>query len=208
MKEFKYVFQIGKKISFEVRYSTVGSNKSPDFATSANELNRNNSDFDRCGQAQKDLLPEKSAAGKFFAKWDNCHLKKLQDDKVEELKADIEVLKQYYNYIEKHADSFGTAHYRANPDFRFSEIVELCKQTTKAAINSNKKRQERYQYRVLDKRKNGKYNEYLVENIKTNEKGVFDSNWVKEQVSKNIVTNMSMSNNSLYFVNDKLKDLA
>lgn len=206
MKEFKYVFQIGRKISFEVRYSTVGSNKSPDFATSANELNRNNSDYERCGQAQDDLLPANSVAGKFYAKWDNCHLKKLQEEKIEELKADIEVLKQYYNYIEKHADSFGTAHYRGNPDFRFSEIVALCNQTTKSAINRKKKELERYNFRVLDKRKVGRYNEYLVENIKTGQKGVFNSDWVKEQVSKRTVTNMSLSGNSLYFIKDKIEE--
>ena len=206
MREFKYVFQISKKVSFEVRYSTVGSNKSPDFATSANELNRNNSDYDRCGQAQNDLLPANSVAGKFFAKWDKYHLKTLQDDKVEELKADIEVLKQHYNYIEKHADSFGTAHYRANPDFRFSEIVELCKQTTKSAINRKKKELEKYNFRVLDKRKVGRYNEYLVENIKTGQKGVCNSDWVKEQVKKGIVCNMSMSGDSLYFIKDKIKE--
>lgn len=199
MKEFKYVFQTAKKISFKVRYSTVGSNSKPDFATSANELNRNNTDYERCGQAQKDLLPEKSVARAFFDKWDVCHLKTIADErKLQELERDIEVLKEKYNYLEKKANS---------SEFHFSDVVALSKQVLKSVAIREQKRKDKYQFRVLDKRKVGRYNEYLVENIKTGQKAVFNSEWVKEQVNKGIVTNMGISNGSLYSIKDKLDEV-
>jgi len=208
MREFMYAFQMSNKISFEVRYSTIGSNSSPDFATSANELNRNNTDYNRGGQAQRDLLPNKSAARDFFEKWDCCHLRKLTDEKLEELKADIEVLKEKYNYIEKHADNFGRGKYSGVPHFTFSEIIALCKQTSKSVIRKRQKEREKFQFRVLDKRKVGRTNEYMVENLKTGEKGVVNSDWLREQVLKGIVTNMGISNSgSLYTIKDKLEAL-
>lgn len=204
MKEFMYAFQISNKVSFEVRYSTIGSNSSPEFASSAQELNRSNTDYNRCGQAQNDLLPNKSVVRTFYEKWDTCHLKKLQPIKIEELKADIELLKNKYNYIDKHADNFGREHYSGISDFRFSEIVELCKQPTKAFVSKKLKEREQYQFRVLDKQKSGRSNEFLVENLKTGEKGVFSSDWLRIQVAKNLVTNMGMSNGSLYSIKDKI----
>lgn len=210
MKEFKYVFQTAKKISFEVRYSTVGSNSKPDFATSANELNRNNTDYERCGQAQKDLLPEKSVARAFFDKWDVCHLKTIADErKLQELERDIEVLKEKYNYLEKKANSFGRGKYdgEGSSEFHFSDVVALSKQVLKSVAIREQKRKDKYRFRVLDKRKVGRYNEYLVENIKTGQKAVFNSEWVKEQVNKGIVTNMGISNGSLYSIKDKLDEV-
>lgn len=38
MKEFMYVFQISKLITFEVEFYTLGTNSAPYFSTSANEF--------------------------------------------------------------------------------------------------------------------------------------------------------------------------
>lgn len=54
--EFMYAFQITRKIIFEVRYSTLGSNQHPYFATSAEEFNQPKTDYERGGQCQGDLL--------------------------------------------------------------------------------------------------------------------------------------------------------
>lgn len=103
--EFMYAFQITRKIIFEVRYSTIGSNSRPDFATSAEEFNQPKTDYDRCGQCQDDILPD-GPAKEFYAKWDYCHLHDLNDAQWQEVVEDIETLKQRYNYIEEIQDTF------------------------------------------------------------------------------------------------------
>lgn len=40
MKEFMYVFQISKLITFEVNFYTLGTNSAPYFSTSANKFCR------------------------------------------------------------------------------------------------------------------------------------------------------------------------
>lgn len=60
MKEFMYCFQISKLIVFEVEYYTLGGNKTPYFSTSAAEFIRSKRDYNRCGQAQRELLPKHS----------------------------------------------------------------------------------------------------------------------------------------------------
>jgi len=97
--EFNYTFQVTRMVIFEVSYETIGGNKSPYFSTSAAEFNRPKTDFNRCGQAQKDLLPSKSKAGKFWRKWDIKHLQLLTDSELAELERDIEGLKAFYNWI-------------------------------------------------------------------------------------------------------------
>lgn len=77
MKEFMYCFQISKLIVFEVEYYTLGGNKAPYFSTSAAEFIRSKRDYNRCGQAQRELLPKHSPARRFFEKWDYCHLHDL-----------------------------------------------------------------------------------------------------------------------------------
>ena len=72
MKEFMYVFQISKLITFEVNFYTLGTNSAPYFSTSANEFCRSKLDYTRGGQAQRDLLPKFSPARRFFEKWDHC----------------------------------------------------------------------------------------------------------------------------------------
>lgn len=106
MKEFMYVFQISKLITFEVEFYTLGTNSAPYFSTSANEFCRSKRDYTRGGQAQRDLLPKFSPARRFFEKWDHCHLHDLTPAEYEEVTADIENLKARYNYIEDIRDTF------------------------------------------------------------------------------------------------------
>jgi hypothetical protein len=94
MKEFMYVFQISKLITFEVNFYTLGTNSAPYFSTSANEFCRSKLDYTRGGQAQRDLLPKFSPARRFFEKWDHCHLHDLTPAEYEEIAADIEELKK------------------------------------------------------------------------------------------------------------------
>lgn len=125
-REFKYVFQITKMVTFEVEYYTLGSNSSPHFSTSANEFIRSKRDYNRCGQAQNDLLT-KGEARQFFEKWDELHLKDLTENQYNELLDDIEILKDKYNYIEKNKDTFKGVY----DNFSFYQIVELSKQELK-----------------------------------------------------------------------------
>lgn len=103
-KEFKLTFQITRKIIFEVKYYTLGSNKNPYFSTSSAEFNQPKSDFKQCGQCQDELLKGHSIAKLFYKKWDKKHLSDLTTKEYEELIIDLELLKEKYNYIE--SDSF------------------------------------------------------------------------------------------------------
>ena len=120
--EFHAAFQLSKTVIFEVDYYTLGSNPSADFTTSANEFNRPKTDWDTCGQAQKDLCTGPAKA--FYEKWDKYHLHSLDDEHFEEMIRDLEVLKQTYNYIENKAD-FQPA------DITFREEKELSMQKLK-----------------------------------------------------------------------------
>ena len=95
MKEFMYVFQISKLITFEVEFYTLGTNSAPYFSTSANEFCRSKRDYTRCGQAQRDLLPKFSPARRFFEKWDHCHLHDLTPAEYEEVTAENEAYNEY-----------------------------------------------------------------------------------------------------------------
>lgn len=120
-KEFVYSFQISKTVIFEVSYRTLRSNRTPYFATSASKFNRPKTDWNQCGQAQADLLPANSVAHVFWEKWDTEHLRELSDEKCAELLADIEKLKERYNYIE--SDGFA-----AQRELSFQKIKGSTKQ--------------------------------------------------------------------------------
>ena len=122
-KEFKYCFQITKLVIFEVEYYTLGSNKSPYFATNASKFFKNKKDYECCGQAQDRLLPENSIARQFWEKWDKEHLKDLSVDKYREITKDIEQLKEKYNYIGCIKDTFKDEY----EDFPFWKQVLLSK---------------------------------------------------------------------------------
>lgn len=102
--EFKYVFQITRKIMFNVEYYTLGGNPTPHFATSADVFNQPKTDYERCGQCQADVLT--GLALEFYEKWDKCHLHDLKDGEWQEVIEDIEELKNKYNYIEKIQPTF------------------------------------------------------------------------------------------------------
>lgn len=122
-KEFISVYQITKTIMFEIKYYTLSDNKEPYFSTSSMEFIRSKRDYKTCGQCQMDLLPKGSMARKFYNKWDKAHLQKLNNEELQELKNDVEKLKDIYNniYIEK--DTFKNM----NSNFSFNDVVELSK---------------------------------------------------------------------------------
>lgn len=97
-KEFIYTFQLSKLVIFTVRYTTVGNNKNPYFATTASEFIKSKRDFSRCGQCQNDLLS--GSALEFYKKYDNLHLKDLSLSEYNNIIIDLEKLKQKYNFID------------------------------------------------------------------------------------------------------------
>lgn len=127
--EFHYVFQLTKKIVFEVSYYTLGSNNHPYFATSAGKFNQPKTDYCHCGQAQDALLTGK--AREFWLKWDEHHCHDITQELYDQLISDIEELKVRYNYLEKRSETFkGTMN---GGSFTFSQIREFSKQKPKVA---------------------------------------------------------------------------
>lgn len=123
-KLFMLEFQLSKLSLFEVRYSRVGSNKYPDFATSGCHFIQNKKDFDYCGQCQDKLLQSYPEAKAFYEKWDAKHLSTLTSEEYDDLMKDVQVLKDKYNYIEKLGED-------TKWDFSFYTEVELSKQPIK-----------------------------------------------------------------------------
>lgn len=114
--EFTITFRDRKKVFFKVSYGTHGHlSQDPYFSTSAMEFNYGRTDWDRCGQAQEDLLKNRKLK-EFFNKWDDLHLKVLTFDEYDELMDDIEYLKDSIPYIESD---------------RFSDIVEFDRELSK-----------------------------------------------------------------------------
>ena len=99
-----WAFQLNKTTIFEVEYYQLNGNQTPHFSTSAAEFNRPKTDWNRCGQAQEDLLPRNSYVYKFYKKWDVKHLQDLSNEEYAELVTDIKRLKNIYNYIELDQD--------------------------------------------------------------------------------------------------------
>ena len=119
IKKF-WAFQISKTIIFEVEYTQLRGNKTPDFSTQANKFNRPKTDWERCGQAQEALLPKSGEAYKFWKKWDKKHCQDLTDEEYNDLLKDIELLKECYNFIEQEQDE------SLNKEFlTFYELKEL-----------------------------------------------------------------------------------
>lgn len=93
-------FRDRKRVTFTIHYGEYGElYQDPHFATSAQELNRNRTDYSSCGQAQQSLLKNKDLKT-FFEKWDKFHLLKLNFKQYDELMKDIDNLKQTIPYIE------------------------------------------------------------------------------------------------------------
>lgn len=113
MKEFQYCFAVARGIVFEVNYRTLATNAAPYFATSAAEFNRPRTDFNRGGQAQKELLA--GAALRFWKKWDKLHLKGLTLTQYHDLQKDLTDLKRVYIHFIK----------TDGEDIRFSDEVAV-----------------------------------------------------------------------------------
>lgn len=132
-KEFQAVFQIDKTRIFEVRYYTLGTNKSPYFATSAALFIRSKRDFNQCGQAQESILSKSSKAYKFYKKWDCLHCQDLTPTQYEEMIQDLEALKNQYNYM---YEEFNESMKPYNPHFTFYRLVEFSKQEPKKRVKN------------------------------------------------------------------------
>jgi len=122
LPSFRYSFQISRKIVFEVNYYRLGNNKDKHFSTSAAQFNQPKTDFNHCGQAQKELLKAGRKAMNFYNKWDKCHLMDLTEEQHKEILQDIEVLKNQYNFIETERSA------------SFNELKNLSKQNVKKNI--------------------------------------------------------------------------
>ncbi len=128
MKEFNVCFQMSKMILFNVSYYTLGNNKNPYFATSADEFIRSKQDFGRGGQAQEDLLKKFRTAYNFYKKWDVFHLKQLTQEQYDEMRKDLCALEQKYNTLLLEMEDG----IQLEPDhFSFYQLVEFSKQMPK-----------------------------------------------------------------------------
>ena len=97
---FIIVFRIKKKHFFEVCFGTlISPNQEPYFSTCCEVLNYGRTDYERCGQCQEDVLKNMYAMH-FYKKWNEKHCKTLTVTELQELKSDIEVLKEKYKFIE------------------------------------------------------------------------------------------------------------
>jgi hypothetical protein len=115
------VFQLSKKIMFNVRYYRCGGNTNKYFSTSADEFNQPKTDYTQCGQAQKTLLKGFGSAMSFYKKWGLKHLQDLNELEYNELLTDLSILKDKYNFIENDKDySIG-----------FNTVKEFSKQKVK-----------------------------------------------------------------------------
>lgn len=122
---FVYVFQITRKIVFEVRYQFTGSNDQKYFATVAMQFNQPKTDYERSGQCQSGILTGKAL--EFFNKWDKYHTLPIESNEIfNMLLDDIQELKYEYSSIYKMNDN----------DILFYDIVELSKQDVKTRTHT------------------------------------------------------------------------
>lgn len=106
LESFHIVFQISKKIVFEVSYYRLGSNKHKHFSTSVSVFNRPKTDYTCCGQCQPDFLT--GLALDFYNNWDHLHCEDLSREEYYSIILELESLQNKYNYICTYSDiSFG-----------------------------------------------------------------------------------------------------
>lgn len=98
MANYHFAFQITRKIVFEVEYYTLANNPRPYFTTSAAEFNQPKTDFQICGQCQRDLLTGKTKV--FHNTFDQYHLEDLTTEQWQQILAAITELKATYNFVE------------------------------------------------------------------------------------------------------------
>lgn len=114
LTSFHFVFQLSKKVVFEVNYYRLGNNENKYFTTSASKFNQPKTDYNHCGQAQNDLCF--GVAKEFYKKWDFLHTQDITELQYNQIISDLEVLKSKYNFIYRESRSFG-----------FEDIKELSK---------------------------------------------------------------------------------
>lgn len=97
--EFHAVFEISRKIIFEVDFYTLGGNNHPYFTTSAFEFNQPKTDWKSGGQGQERLLSHNSVAYEFYKKWDSKHLHDLSEVEFIEMLFNMNELCDIYNFL-------------------------------------------------------------------------------------------------------------
>ena len=127
-KEFLSVFQLSKKAVFEVNFYTLSTNRAPYFTTSACVFNQPKTDYNMCGQCQKEVLKGFPTALDFYEKWDVKHLHDLTDEEYAEMREDLKALEEKYNFIMKELDETKKPY---SPDISFYDVKELSKLTPK-----------------------------------------------------------------------------
>lgn len=125
IREFHTSFQITRMVVFNVSYYTLGSNRLPHFSTWAAKFNQPKTDYRECGQCQDRLLT--GEARKFWQKWDPHHLGQLTDEELAELRADIDALKERYEWVEKLSPT------KVGDGFLFRTLRELSMRKVKKA---------------------------------------------------------------------------
>ena len=130
ISEFHTVFQISRMVVFSVSYYTLGGNKAPYFSTTAARFNQPKTDYSECGQCQDRLLT--GAARRFWEKWDSHHLGQLTDEELAELRADMDALKERYEWIEKFSPT------KVGNGFTFQTVRELSMRKVKRVKKAKK----------------------------------------------------------------------
>ena len=100
MKEFKFSFQLSKLDILIVSYYKLNGNKDAYFTISAAVLQRGKQDYAMCGQCQEEVSKGHGAARCFVRKFNSLHNECLNEMQYNEIVAEIEILKQKYNWIE------------------------------------------------------------------------------------------------------------
>lgn len=114
-QSFNFVFQITKKVVFEVRYYRLGNNKTKYFSTTASLFNQPKNDYNMFGQCQDVVLTGKAL--NFYKEVDKFHLKDLSNEEYNHILNLLEELKQTYNFIVNNSDR----------RFSFNDCKELSK---------------------------------------------------------------------------------
>ena len=121
MDSFHYVFQLSKKIVFEVNYYLLDNNNNKHYTTSAAEFNQPKTDYRQCGQAQKELLKSFPLALNFYRRFDELHIKDLTESQYDEILIGLDKLKYAYNFLYSNNDR----------GFNFSTVKEFSKSKVK-----------------------------------------------------------------------------
>ena len=116
VKEQHYVFQLDKTRIYEVHVEPSILFIAPkineptqdgfNFSHSGAIFNRPKTDFNRCGQCQKDVTKDFPEARRFCEKLEEHHLCRMTDELYAEFCKDILLLCETYNYIK--TDKFPT----------------------------------------------------------------------------------------------------